>query len=1245
TGVTEGDIEELKAWLSTEGLVSEISSRLGDKDGSGKVIDLLKAKGVKIPREWKSIPQVRDVIQPFVSVTLAVKASSMPEEPAMERVVTHREVNAYIAANLPEGLRADTLAERKALLAKMVPEKVNSEDYGVDYGVSARVISIQGLYDATGLKAQIGLGSVYGEPVIYADADYADARVYLHEFYDMKHWEEERRKLLKDPEEMRAWILANMDEARAIHSRIEGSNPHIMVRTLSKDPALIYSNEEDIIIASLPRETMPRRIEMSLERELAETRKKIEEYEAKAYSIMSQIRSPEEVFSGRSLEVIKNAGELTVVGDCHGDYDAVTAHLEAAGKISPDGPGKYAFRLNRGDVIVFTGDYIDRGNKNVDMVEFVIAMKEAAGKAGARVITIEGNHDYMMKEFLERLSYMVEKGTKPGMEDLFELSMFVALELTGNPRVADDLWNTLTEFMDRYLPPKGSLKRKAYLSWYGSEGAMLNGALARAGITEFFGGLKRLAVVDNNVFAHANVPPMDGPTKITRRMGRIMNSPGAPLREVDTVISDIYENLIEDADIYAEANGKTEEEKYGMKIKYYSLAWPYMARNRLYLDLMASIERDEIYSFFRGHLGLPSDMPFRLWVGHDPEKGRVFRGGQDTPGEDVIIADSGITRRYRTGAGLGGGIMARGGISVLKADGTMLVHRLQRDENDLIQGAVVDGRYIYRGESPREVLPGQNADIIRSAENVRDLIRGEKDRILQAQLNLNRIRSGLEAEVTPARRKLYDELNGLEDVTKKFLLAETSFVPGDVVVNEIELDSFNPENIRVIEGLKGDSADIKIIGLRDGSVGRGTINVKSMAGAISLGEYKVFRSPAAPAWRPDAAGIHDMGRSAGDMPREGDIVIPAAEIPQGTQFMGEALTPGEVSRILANTSVHGDPFNGRRLTVKMLEEKGLSPAIRIVVQGVNVLFSSKAYVLEGGRIAVVAYVEESPGQYVARSYYLSNSQSMWRYLPSYTAETDPATGRDRLSWYHKGYSEHSLTLPSEIQEALGAMTRVPSNTVMIEKDEAMLVFAGTSRRAAHEYELPEDATYVHSVDRTPEKLSDGFFADWQRSKRLVDPEKLDFSGSPQRPDYENGFLASFKMATDFYGEVTVEVYRSVDGKYKYMLCSIGEGDSRRAWFGGVELSGEISGLGLHGKWVNTGNLTTPLYEYYAVSEGYGTERHSSDRHYVSMWEKYLSRAPAIQEYLAHLAALEPDDFPTPPTEIPASEEKMSYQRM
>ena len=72
------------------------------------------------------------------------------------------------------------------------------------------------------------------------------------------------------------------------------------------------------------------------------------------------------------------SGRTFAIGDIHGDVDALFRMLASFPALEAD------------DTVVFVGDYLDRGTKSKEVVEYVRRM---GGEVPARVIALRGNHE------------------------------------------------------------------------------------------------------------------------------------------------------------------------------------------------------------------------------------------------------------------------------------------------------------------------------------------------------------------------------------------------------------------------------------------------------------------------------------------------------------------------------------------------------------------------------------------------------------------------------------------------------------------------------------------------------------------------------------------------------------------------------------------------------------------------------------------------------------------------------------
>ncbi|MGA1874686.1 MAG: metallophosphoesterase family protein [bacterium] len=91
---------------------------------------------------------------------------------------------------------------------------------------------------------------------------------------------------------------------------------------------------------------------------------------------------------------------IFAIGDIHGCFDKLCSLMD---RIAPD-------RLK--DILIFLGDYIDRGPQSMEVVDYLLHLSEIGFKA----IFLKGNHEAMLLDYLDnpddyhRMMYMFNGG-------------------------------------------------------------------------------------------------------------------------------------------------------------------------------------------------------------------------------------------------------------------------------------------------------------------------------------------------------------------------------------------------------------------------------------------------------------------------------------------------------------------------------------------------------------------------------------------------------------------------------------------------------------------------------------------------------------------------------------------------------------------------------------------------------------------------------------------------------------------
>ena len=300
--------------------------------------------------------------------------------------------------------------------------------------------------------------------------------------------------------------------------------------------------------------------------------------------------------------------------------------------------------------------------------------------------------------------------------------------------------------------------------------------------------------------------------------------------------------------------------------------------------------------------------------------------------------------------------------------------------------------------------------------------------------------------------------------------------------------------------------------------------------------------------------------------------------------------------------VNGQAF---KLTPEILKRYGLEPKDSMSIDGKTIAFS-QPYDMNG-RLACTAYITSTEGTKIV-SYYRSRSSGSWRYLPDYVP------GDDR-TWYGKGLSEESLTLPFEMQKKLADISKKPP--LKLKDGDALFAFFGTAKKygSAEEYKNKKDSGTLRGVHY--KESSPDFSFPTSASESFSEPEKvgLRLLNSPLGPNFKKE-EDSFKTRTETYGDVTTKRFLSNDGTLSYIICETIHNGERQAWISNIEPLGGVTAVGTPKKWISDEKLTTPLYEY-AIRPQAKSLGDTSDVNgeYESMWKNYLSKTPIIQKYL------------------------------
>jgi len=100
---------------------------------------------------------------------------------------------------------------------------------------------------------------------------------------------------------------------------------------------------------------------------------------------------------------VRGASRIVAIGDVHGAYDNMVAVLQSAGVI--DKKKRWSGGTTH---LVQTGDVLDRGDKEREVMDLLMKLEKQARKAGGRVHALLGNHE--IQNFLGLFGAVAPKG-------------------------------------------------------------------------------------------------------------------------------------------------------------------------------------------------------------------------------------------------------------------------------------------------------------------------------------------------------------------------------------------------------------------------------------------------------------------------------------------------------------------------------------------------------------------------------------------------------------------------------------------------------------------------------------------------------------------------------------------------------------------------------------------------------------------------------------------------------------------
>ena len=342
------------------------------------------------------------------------------------------------------------------------------------------------------------------------------------------------------------------------------------------------------------------------------------------------------------------------------------------------------------------------------------------------------------------------------------------------------------------------------------------------------------------------------------------------------------------------------------------------------------------------------------------------------------------------------------------------------------------------------------------------------------------------------------------------------------------------------------------------------------------------------------------------------------EVGEGVMVPGrKGSTPGKVAEDLGNGRLRVDVGGGKVKEFKAadlypknagyehLEKRGLLPQHEFKVGNQQVKVSD-FFRDNGGRNFAVARIV-TDGQPKDVVFYRSNSQALYRQLPSYHAN----------GWYDKGIKgEEALTASPSMQAALNGLANKSDTKLMKVVDLEKLdgVIPVVEDRMDPKYlALQQDPHYAsgsgyreYSVTKeAAAHVEDGV------GRALEVPSEIKISNPSSAPVFDKP-ARTYEFESKTYGKVSAEVFPSRDGSLEYTVLKDQAG---RIWFGDVGVANaSLSEAGLRKDIIKAGNLTAPLWEYpQQIANGYSTGVKNGS--YELNWN-YIKEIPEVKRYYA-----------------------------
>jgi len=247
-----------------------------------------------------------------------------------------------------------------------------------------------------------------------------------------------------------------------------------------------------------------------------------------------------------------------------------------------------------------------------------------------------------------------------------------------------------------------------------------------------------------------------------------------------------------------------------------------------------------------------------------------------------------------------------------------------------------------------------------------------------------------------------------------------------------------------------------------------------------------------------------------------------------------------------------------------------------------------------------------------RVFYRSNSQDTFRLLPA----QNQGLGHLGLPGFDKAIGETALGLPAAAESRLAGLVSGGRVRADIPAADARNIFGGAApvNRSATEYmnytrgtNYPGQHVQQHPIIEPPagaQPIATGGGHSMLRPQDVRVPEAM-------APNF-NATPTVYRTQTATAGEVEAMVFPSANGQLEWTMFRDQQG---RVWVGNVgSTQGPVTNLGVRANAINSGELSTPLWEYHQqIPSGFGGATHPTMGQYSSAWN-YIRELPVIQQY-------------------------------